>query len=79
MRVGNIKVRPDIVPPVTVTGLYGLFTIPGQAWAEAIPLVPVTGVLVGAVHRGGHTQLVWGLGQWEEGRLQHMSDQFNGL
>ena len=69
MGVGDIKVWPDIVPPVTVAGLNGLLAVPGQARAEAVPLVPVTGVLVGAVHRGGHTQLVWGLGQREEGSL----------
>ena len=69
MGVRDIKVWPDIVPPVTVAGLYGLLAVPGQARAEAVPLVPVTGVLVGAVHRGSHTQLVPSLGQREEGSL----------
>ena len=50
MGVGDIKVWPDIVPPVTVAGLDGLLAVPAEARAEAMPVVPVPGVLVGAVH-----------------------------
>ena len=69
MSVGHFEVGPHIVLPLTVAGLDGLLTVPAEARAEAVPVIPVLGVLVGAVHRGGHSQLVRGLGQGDVGSL----------
>ena len=50
MSVGDFEVGPHIVLPLTVAGLDGLLAVPAEARAEAVPVIPVPGVLVGAVH-----------------------------